>query len=335
MNCFTYDTLGNEYLIEDEYLRKDIKKTSGKEYVEKLLKESIFMLENYRNSLNKELEEQLAERLLNELTGNIKGSNYEELKKYVLFNQYICESLKRIKIEVITPKKMEQYTDASIFATKETLYITENPLFISYIDEKLQLLFVLLLPYGNVSFNTEIQKLDRTIQVATMLKYLYQKLPFEFEQVVMYSQTNHRLLKNFLLGKNFTNSTNNEAKAVIHRFKNNISDLNNFKDLYSLYKWKETAYDLYLNLIMTNDNYFHKIFENIGYAWGFSIEKSGPVEFLSNNVYVLKTLKSKGNVVTVSYKFILEKFSKETIHNISEQLIQYQKEKLMSLGIKI
>ena len=70
----------------------------------------------------------------------------------------------------------------------------------------------------------------------------------------------------------------------MQRFLKNISDLNNFKDLFNLYKWKKAAYDLYSNLIVTNDNYFHKVFENIGYAWGFPIEKSGPVGFLSNNL---------------------------------------------------
>lgn len=333
MECFVYDYSGNEYLIENDFLKKDIQKISSKEYIEKLLKESISMLEDYRISLQQELEKRLAEQVLNELIGNHKDSNYEELKKYFLFNQYICESLKRIKLEVISSKRMEQYTDASIFATKETLYITEDSLFLSYIDEKLQLLFALLMPYGNVFFNTKVQRFDRTIQIATMLKYLYQGLPFEFEKIIKYSQTNHRLIKGFLLGKDFQKSVNSEAKIVIRRFLNNISDLNNFKDLFNLYKWKKAAYDLYSNLIVTNDNYFHKVFENIGYAWGFPIEKSGPVGFLSNNIYALKTLKINDNEISISNKIVMDKFSKETIQKMSEELIQYQKEKFADLGI--
>ena len=321
--------------MERNFIKKDVKKISSKEYIEELLKESISMLENYRISLQPELEKRLAEQCLNELTEKHIDSKYDELKKYFIFNQYVCESLKKIKIEIISTKRMEQYTDASIFATKEILYITENPLFLSYIDKKLQLLFCLLMPYGNVAFNTKIQRLDRTIQIATMLKYLYQELPFEFEQIIKYSQTNHRLIKSFLLGKDFKNSVNSEARIVIHRLLDNKQDLNNFKNLFDLYKWKKPAYDLYSNLVATNDNYFHKIFENIGYAWGFSIEKSGPVEFLNNSIYILKTLKSKNNIVTISNKFILNNFSKEATHKISKESAQYQEEKLKVLGIKI
>ena len=325
--------------MERDFIKKDVKKISSKEYIEELLKESISMLENYRISLQPELEKRLAEQCFNELAENYAGnhidSKYEELKKYFIFNQYICESLKKIKIEIISTKRMEQYTDASIFATKEILYITENPLFFSYIDKKFQLLFCLLMPYGNVAFNTKIQRLDRTIQIATMLKYLYQELPFEFEQVIKYSQTTHRLIKSFLLGEDFKNNVNSEARIVIRRLLDNKQDLNKFNDLFDLYKWKKPAYDLYSNLVATNDNYFHKIFENIGYAWGFSIEKSGPVEFLNNSIYILKTLKSKNNIVTISNKFILNNFSKKTIHEISKESAQYQEEKLKALGIKI
>ena len=314
-------------------------------YVKGLLNQCLIMLEEHRNTLVKKLEQEEAKKLLIELAEERDTTNYDYLKKYCIFNQYICESFKRLKIEVIPAKELEKYTDASIFATKDKIYTTINPLFLSHIDKKIQMLFALLLPYGDLFFNTKIQRLDRTIQVSTLMKYLYHTLYFEFKDIIKYSQANHRVLKHFIKNGNIDNLLkdnsfqSSEAIHVINRFKKHEDLLKLYIEMFSLYDWKKSAYDLYKNFILKDDKYFHKIIKSnnniLGFAWEFSVMANGPVGFMCDKLSAIKTLTLHDNGFNVSLRYIKDDFSKEQLKEINTELIECQKRFFNELNIHL
>jgi hypothetical protein len=235
---------------------------------------------------------------------------------------------------------MENFTNASIFATKDTLYTTINPLFLSYIDKRIQMLLTVLLPYGNIYFKTDLQKVERTIQVTTMIKYLYHTMKFDFNNIVKYSQTNHRVLKKYLTTGILEKTKSSEVSSAVNRLEKNKNLLKDYADMINLYQWKNSAYELYKELIFTNDKYFYKLLETkdkiLGYAWNFSIQSSGPIEFLTENVSVLKSLKIEENSFTVSNNFVVnDDFSKNTYYEIQKQLVSYQNKFFTKLGVDL
>jgi hypothetical protein len=202
------------------------------------------------------------------------------------------------------------------------------------------MIFALLLSYGDISFNTRIQQIDRTIQVSVLTKYLYDTLDFEFDNILKYSQTNQRILKHFIKEGTLPISKSSESKSVINRFSKNTKLLKNYSEMFSLYEWKKSAYDIYKESILKDDKYFHKILESenklLGFAWGFSVMAGGPVEFMSDNANALKSLTLHDNGFNVSSQYIVkDNFSRDDFDDVMVELVACQKRLFDEMNIII